>query len=240
MTLLLLAGAAGAQMTMRGTAKEGRILFHSPTLSTNGLACIHCHADFDEQRRGDGLIRAGHPLINSARRQTWWGQEPDDPDKYPDIAHAAVFCVEAFMRNPQKLTSQQLLSLQAYLSGITRLPINAPLSIAPAADKTGEYAGFEGGDRIAGRELFFSACHTCHPNGKAGIAPVAIPTDRPASYYARKIREGNGLGSVFAGVDPNAYDPDGELVMPFFGADRLTNQQVRHIIAYIKSLPVKK
>jgi mono/diheme cytochrome c family protein len=231
---------ASAQMTMRGTAQEGRRLFHSSALSTNGLACIHCHADFDEARLGDGLIRAGHPLVNAAGRQTWWGQEVDDPDRYPDIAHAAVVCVQIFMKNPQKLTAQQLLSLQAYLRGITRRPVKAPLALSPAADKTGQYAGFEGGDRIAGRELFFAACHTCHPNGNDGIAPVAIPRDKPASFYARKIREGNGLGSTLAGVDPNAFDPEGETYMPFFGADRLTNQQIRHIIAYIKSLPTKK
>jgi mono/diheme cytochrome c family protein len=109
--------------------------------------------------------------------------------------------------------------------------------MAPAADKTGEYVGFDGGYRITGRQLFFAACHTCHPNGNAGIAPAPIARDQSPAYYARKIREGDGLGSTLSGLDPNAYDPDGGQFMPFFGADRLTNGQVRHVIAFIKSLP---
>lgn len=235
--LIIALGAASlsAQMKMRGTPQEGRVMFHSSALSSNGLACIQCHADFDESRLDDGLIRAGHSLYNSASRQTWWGQEPDDPDRYSDIAHASVVCVEHYMRNPEKLTAQELLSLQAYLKGITKRPVRVPLALAPAADKTGEYGGLDGGDRIAGRRLFFAACHTCHPNGKSGIAPVPIPKDKPAAFYGRKIREGDGLGAVLAGVDPNAYDPAAELFMPFFGADRLTNNQIRDIIAFIKS-----
>ncbi|MBT4098672.1 MAG: hypothetical protein HOE86_13555, partial [Gemmatimonadetes bacterium] len=43
-----------AQRGARGTAAEGRVLFHSPSLSTNGLACINCHSDFDETREPDG------------------------------------------------------------------------------------------------------------------------------------------------------------------------------------------
>lgn len=235
--IVLGATALSAQMVMRGTAQEGRVMFHSSALSSNGLACIHCHADFDENRLDDGLIRSGHSLYNSASRLTWWGQEPDDPDRYSDIAHAAVVCVEHFMLNPEKLTAQELLSLQAYLQGITRRPVRSPLALAPAADKTGQYRGLDGGDRIAGRRLFFAACHTCHPSGNAGIAPVPIPVDKPAEFYARKIREGDGLGAVLAGLDPNAYDPKAGLFMPFFGADRLTNGQIRDIIAFVKSLP---
>ncbi len=234
---LLCQTGVSAQMAMRGTMQEGRLMFHSSALSSNGLACIQCHADFDESRQSDGLIRAGHPLVNAASRETWWGQDEEDPDRYSDISHAAVFCVEHFMRNPQKLTAQQLLGLQAYLAGITKRPIPTPLALAPAADKTGEYSGFDGGDRINGRQLFFAACHTCHPNGNPGIASAPIPRDQPAASYARKIREGDGLGSTLSGLDPNAYDPDGELFMPFFGADRLTKNQIRDIIAYIKSLP---
>ncbi len=66
---------------------------------------------------------------------------------------------------------------------------------------------------------------------------MAIPRDKPDSFYAKKIREGDGLDSTLAGVDPNAYDPEGGIYMPYFGADRLTNSQIQDIIAFIKSLP---
>ena len=181
-------------------------VFHSPALSGNGLSCAHCHADFDEERRGDGYIRAGHSLYNAASRDTYWGQEADSPDHYPDISSAAVVCVETFLQRPDKLTAQEKLSLEAYLKAITRQPTRQPLAYAAAADLTGAYDTFMDGDRRRGRRLFSAACHTCHPNGNAGLAPVAIPRDEEPPYYARKIREGNGLGAVLSGLDPNAYD----------------------------------
>lgn len=66
---------------------------------------------------------------------------------------------------------------------------------------------------------------------------MAIPRDREPAFYARKIREGNGLGAVFSGINPDAYDPAAGQFMPFFGLDRLSNQQMRDIIAYIRNLP---
>ena len=240
--ILALAGAlalshpgAEAQMRMRGTAKAGRLLYHSPSAGKNGLSCIHCHADFDEKKYGDGKIRAAHPLINSASRQTWWGQDPEEEGIHQDVSHAAVVCVVDFMQNPDKLTAQQLLDLEAYLQAITRQPIRAPLALAPGADRTGQQ-GLGGGDRIRGRDFFFSACHSCHPNGNEGIAP-ALPRDKEPAFYARKVREGNGLGAKLSGIDPDAYEPASGQFMPFFGLDRLSNPQLRDIIAYVRSLP---
>ncbi|MEE2657892.1 MAG: cytochrome c [Candidatus Latescibacterota bacterium] len=230
------AAPSHAQIAMKGATSEGRVLFHSPALSTNGLSCIDCHADFDEGRMGDGRIRAGHSLYGAASRQTFWGQEPGDPFRYMDITEAAVTCVKRFMLNPEQLTTEQVLSLGAYLKSINRRPSIAPLALSPAPDRTGVYADFEGGDRIKGRKLFYAACHACHPNGNSGVAS-ALPRDEDPSFYARKIREGDGLGLLFAGIDPDAYDEESEMFMPFFGADRLSNEQIRHIVAYIKSLP---
>ena len=55
--------------------------------------------------------------------------------------------------------------------------------------------------------------------------------------YAKVIREGDGLGAVLSGVDPNAYMDGSGKFMPFFGADRLSKEQIRHIIAFVKNLP---
>jgi len=237
---LAAASAAPAEVKITGSATGGRLLFHSPALSGNGLACINCHADFDEVRRDDGLIRPAHPLYNAASRETFWGQEADSPDRYMDISSAAVPCVEAFLLRPTKLTAQQALSLQAYLRAITRQPTRQPLAYTAAADMTGEYAGFAGGDKRRGRTLFYATCHACHPNGHAGLAPVPLPRDKETSFYARKVREGNGLGAVLSGLEPDAYDRQGGLFMPFYGADRLSNQDIRDIISYIESLPARR
>jgi len=235
--VLFCSGPLAAQMMVKGTSQDGRRLFHSPTISTNGLSCGHCHADFDEETRSDGLIRAGHSLYNSYYRQTWWGKDPEEADAYSTIDEAAVVCVLHYMRNKDKMTAQQHLDLRAYLKSIARRALHKPLAIAPAADQTGEYKGFGGGNRLSGKELFYASCHSCNPNANAGIAPLPIPRDKAPAYYARYIREGDGLGSVLSGVNPNAYSFKAGKFMPFFGADRLSNEQIRDIIAYIKSLP---
>lgn len=235
---LLLSSLAptAAQMKMTGNPAAGLRLFFSAALGANGLSCAHCHANYDEKRRPDGRIRPGHSLYNAAGRETWWGADPEGFDAYPNIGAAAVVCVERFMRSPEKLTAQQMLDLDAYLSSLTPRPDLDPLVVHAAADKTGQYGGFENGDKERGRTLFYAACHTCHPNGNAGIAP-AIPRAKAPAFYARKVREGDGLGAVLSGVDPNAYDPSAGLFMPFFGADRLDDGQLRDIIAYLLTLP---
>ena len=235
--IVLLGLPSFAQMTITGTSEAGRRLFYSPAISTNGLSCAHCHTDFNEKTHNDGLIRAGHSLFNAYYRTTWWGKNPESPDAYATIDEAAVVCVLHYMRNKDKLTAQQQLDLRAYLKSISRRVLETPLALAPAADPTGEYKGFEGGNRLSGKELFYAACHSCHPNGNAGIAPKPLARDQKPAYYARVIREGDGLGSVLSGIDPNAYIFKDGRFGPFFGADRLSDAEIRDIIAYIKSLP---
>ena len=225
------------QMILKGTSEEGRRLFHSSSISSNGLSCAHCHADFDETKRSDGLIRAAHSLWNAYYRETWWGKDPKSPEAYATIDEAALACVIHYMRNKSKLTAQQRLDLRAYLKSLSFKVIRTAQPIAPAADKTGEYLGFDGGNRFEGKELFYAACHSCHPNGNAGIAPKPLPRDQTPPYYARYIREGDGLGTVLSGINPNAYQFKEKRFKPFFGADRLNDAQIRHIIAYIQSLP---
>ncbi len=220
----------------RASSSAGRKLFHSPAISNNGLSCANCHAHFDEVKQGDGLIRAGHSLYSAAKRSTFWGKDPELPGAFPDISAAATICIKQFMLNERGLTARQMQDLQLFLESITRRPLPTPLPIAPAADKTGLYAGFDGGNKLLGRDLFYAACNVCHPNGNRGIASEPISRDRPASYYAKAIREGDGLGAVLSAVDPNAYVEGSGKFMPFFGADRLSKEQIRHIIAYIKDL----
>ena len=147
-----------------------------------------------------------------------------------------MVCVVHYMRNPEKLTAQQLLDLQRYLESITRRPVASPQFIAPSADKTGRYDGYSRGNKFKGRNLFYDACSSCHPNGNRGIAP-ALPRDKEPAFYAKKIREGDGLGAVLSGLDPDAYSFASGMFMPFFGSDQLTKEQIRDIIAYVKSLP---
>lgn len=229
-------GAQDEPEVIVGKADVGRRLYYSAALGADGLSCAHCHADFDEDTQDDGLIRAGHSLYGAASRPNWWGREADQPNAYPNIGAAAAVCVEHYLRQPERLTAQQLVDLRAYLRFINRKQERETLVLTSGADLTGEYQGFDEGNRIKGRELFYAACHSCHPNAKSGIGP-ALPSDREPAFYAKKVREGDGLGAQIAGLDPNAYEANSGLFMPFFAVDRLSNQQLSDIIAYIKSIP---
>lgn len=229
-------GAQEEPEVITGRADAGRRLYYSAALGTNGLSCAHCHADFDENNQADGLIRAGHSLYGAASRPNWWGRDPEQPNPYPNIGAAAAVCVEHFQRQPERLNAQQLVDLRAYLRYINRKQQRESLVLSSGADRTGEYLGFDEGNRLRGRELFYATCHACHPNAKAGIGP-ALPVDREPAYYAKKVREGDGLGAQIAGIDPNAYDPASGQFMPFYAVDRLGNDQLSDIIAYIRSIP---
>ena len=65
-----------------------------------------------------------------------------------------------------------------------------------------------------GRVLFDQHCATCHPEGKAGLGPAIINKPLPEALIQFQIR--NGVG-----------------VMPAFGEEVLSDEQVNHIAEYL-------
>lgn len=71
-----------------------------------------------------------------------------------------------------------------------------------------------------GRILFSQHCITCHPGGKSGLGPSIINKPLPKFLIRFQIR--NGIG-----------------VMPAFGEEVLTDQQVERIAEYVVFLRKK-
>ena len=86
--------------------------------------------------------------------------------------------------------------------------------VAPPDDLTG-------GDVSNGRELFNTRCIVCHGFDGAGtqLAPLITGIGLPTDYIARRIRTSGPPDSV-------AYDGLVEGVMPFWGADRLSDGEL--------------
>jgi mono/diheme cytochrome c family protein len=101
------------------------------------------------------------------------------------------------------------------------------LQIQPALEATLDYhrERYQGGNADRGRLLFFRACHSCHPRGAAGLGPALTGT--PPDSVARAVREGNGL--MRGARKPGAW-------APFFGKDRLNDQQVADVAAFVATL----
>jgi cytochrome c553 len=207
----------------RPVVSQGRKVFYSAALGRTGMACADCHAVVeDEATQGDGKLRAGHTLWGSAGRAYWRG----DARKldYPNLKKALDACAKLFLGTD--VTAEDGARLVAYLESISPRRGQPPVVIQPALEANLDYDRdkYHGGDSRRGRQLFFAACHSCHPKGAAGVGPAI--TGKPTAHIARTVREGNGLlrGKKIEGTFHG-----------FYGKDRLTDAEVADIAAFIQS-----
>lgn len=203
---------------------EGKKIFHDPGVGKNGVSCATCHATVaNEEKRGDGLIRAGHPLAGVARRPYWRGDRARRLHR--TLAEAVNVCVQVFQGGPP-LATDELDALVRYLRSISKRRQPAlRIDTALEADLDYDRPKYRGGDPLKGRNLFYRACHGCHPHGGVGVGPKIRGLSVPE--IARAVREGNGL---LRGARK------GTAWMPAFGRDRLSHAQVADIAAWVSGL----
>jgi mono/diheme cytochrome c family protein len=68
-----------------------------------------------------------------------------------------------------------------------------------------------------GQVAFMESCHRCHPAGNAGLGPSIINKPLPGFLMRFQVRQGLG-------------------VMPSFGREHLSKEEMDNLIAYIKLL----
>ncbi|MBI2372537.1 MAG: c-type cytochrome [Deltaproteobacteria bacterium] len=212
-----------ALLSTQADVARGRQLFHDPGLGRAGVACGSCHSTVaDEDKEGDGLIRAGHTLFGVAKRAHWRGDTRRSA--YRDVGQAADACASVFMGAELGATEKR--AIAAFLGSISPKP-SAPVTIVPGLEASKDYKRdkYTNGDVTRGRALFFRACHACHPHGDQGIGPTLFGT--AAETTAMWVREGNGL--LRGKRDPKAWSP-------FYGRDRLSDKDVADIAAFVASL----
>ncbi len=202
---------------------QGRKVFHSAAVGPHGVACADCHASVeDEATQGDGKLRAGHTLWGVAGRAYWRGD--GRKADYPTLRKALDACATLFQG--AELSGEDGARLVAFLESITPKRGQPPVVIQPALEANLDYDRdkYRGGDARRGRDLFFSACHSCHPKGGAGLGPAI--TGKPTADIAKKVREGNGLlrGKKIEGT-----------WHAFYGKDRLSDPQVADIAAWLQA-----
>ena len=210
----------------RPAVELGERLFRDPDLSPSGnnyLACNDCHsASADEGER----IHPGYPLENAANRDAWWGGYESQ------FLDAVNFCLTFFMRG-QPLTpgDPDGDALYEYLDSISPAPAAPALPLT--LTKTIPLLG--GGDADAGRDVYDAACRGCHGSrsgsGRLHSSVTALDDDLWADYdvvfpgvdhrliVAEKVRHG-----AFFGIGG---------VMPPFAEERLTDEQLADILAYL-------
>lgn len=189
----------------------------------NEIDCYGCHPS-------DGKAKGfpAHTLLDVAYRPKLMGGR--FPGGNPDALLPAVnVCVTAFMGG-QALAADDVpfQTIKAYLSEKSDPAKNAAIPILIedlGADRAVWEKAYAGGNATTGEPLFKAACTPCHGRGlvvnKARATPYATLANDAVGHIAQKVRT-----SGFAG---------GGGSMPFFGVEVLPNEDLKDIIAYIKS-----
>jgi mono/diheme cytochrome c family protein len=243
--LLTLSLAVIANAEMSEKAKMGRTLFSDPSFGgtldpakVSGMSCSDCHADFDEATNPDGRIRAGHSIVGVPHRGTAKGGVIT-ADIFARAAGGGGFCYQHFLQkvpsdkvDPTAIPEDQAEALMAYFKHVSGDNKGPEFQIAmldkdaasAAADKIMEMEG----DPQRGWKLYGQACNVCHPTAKKpGIGSQLVKRRPPRDLEKRKHQIAT-------------YVRKGGFVMPFFAGDRLSDQDIADIVAFIAKLVEEK
>lgn len=208
---------AAPKWRFAATTPEGRgeRALQDPKIGGDGnvVACTACHATTDERAgvvASDGAVPAAHTLWNAARRATLW------QGFAPDAGKASSLCAKMFMLRKDDLPTAVEQDVRAYLEKI------AP-DATPAFDYgqlrgskrplTGDLAG---ADRARGAKLTKQHCGRCHVDG--GMRPSLTVGLYEADDLVARVRR-------LPGTDA--------LQMPPFYATRLTDSELRDVVAHL-------
>ncbi|MDP6779341.1 MAG: c-type cytochrome [Candidatus Latescibacteria bacterium] len=205
-----------------GDIAAGKKLVHNWT--ETGLACFHCHADFNEKKESDDLLRCGHPLYNVGFRSEWHAWKGK---VVGSLDEAVEICMTRWMTHrdstgvgtpPAKHHLRQIL---AYLRSEGLSPERKSKGIIPMwAEKVPADDLLKVGDANKGTPIFRRACLPCHPTDRGGPGPSLIRNGYSRYQIAKKIRE----------IDNSGLDG---LVMPPFPKDRLSDRQLINVVAFV-------
>lgn len=202
---------------MAGFGSTGEELYLLPHDDGNTFACTTCHAL--EEPPANGIRRAAHQVGDAANRPTYKNGQ------LTDFREAVNTCRVEWMRStPFAPDDSRWASLADFLreqAGEAEAPELSFDVVQPPLD-------LEGGDSLAGQELFNSSCVGCHGVDAVGTmrAPPLNGELLNAEMIARRIRtSGTVNSSVYEGLTGGT--------MPFWAADRLTEEEVLDLVAFV-------
>jgi mono/diheme cytochrome c family protein len=207
-------------------AERGQEIFRDRKLGESGVACMDCHADYDEESRNDGRIRAGHSILGAHRRAQGWNGEFSG-DAMRRTAAGAAKCAYQFQARGQSVKTslseeeaRALMAFYEYISTADAPPMLNWTAVTYPGDPDFSKEAFEQelaiieslrGDAGRGERVFGMACAFCHDNG---LGPDMRKLKRKADKVPRNVRAGDDT-------------------MPFFSRDKLTDQDIADLKAFI-------
>lgn len=212
--LLSLTGCASPEAEPAGEA-----VFRNPVADGNTFSCSTCHAL--EEPAEDGIRRPGHALGDVTRRPSYKN------GAVGSLREAVNTClVEWMAAESWEESDARWGALHGWLESLAPdapAPAVAIQIVPPPAEATG-------GDPMAGHALFNRSCSGCHGTDGAGTVrgPRITGYDYAEDFVARRIRtSGLETSPVYDGLTGGR--------MPFWGADRLTDTEVRDLAAYVNA-----
>lgn len=215
---IFLALLAGCSDSSGGeTALSGEALYMERHPDGNTFACATCHSL--SEPAPDGRRRPGHAIGDAANRPSFKNGQ------LTELLDAVNSCrVEWMAATPFDDSDPRWLSLLDYLSEV------AGDSAAPALtyEIVPPPSELNGGDENAGRNLFNASCVVCHGVDAAGTerGPVLRGPLLDAETIATRIRT-SGL------ENSDVYDGLSGGRMPFWAADRLSDDELRDLVAFV-------
>lgn len=201
------------------TTVSGEALYMEPHPDGNTFACATCHS-LDEPAP-DGVRRPGHPIGDAALRPSYKNGQ------LADLIDAVNSCrVEWMAATKFDEDDPRWLALRDYLRASAGEGQAPALSYEIAEPPT----GLQGGDEAAGQALFNASCVVCHGVDAVGTerAPVLRGSLLDAETIATRVRTSGATNSA-------VYDGLTGGRMPFWSADRLSDDELRDIVAFVLS-----
>lgn len=190
----------------------------------NEARCSTCHSN-------DGTAMSGATLMNIAYRSGFKGGEA------PTLLDATNACVTGWMGGVAlEAGDMAWTELEAYMQSISDQGITDPNPLAPEVlENEAAYAAkYTGGDAAAGEAPYDAMCGICHSvdlmvNNRPSfnLTTLAVFTE---GRIAQKVRTSGPPPSGTADATDSTPGP-----MPFFEPSDLSDEDLRNIVAYIKS-----
>jgi mono/diheme cytochrome c family protein len=204
------------------TPSNGHEVYMMRVPGGNTFACATCHAL--QEPAADGMRRAGHAIGDATRRPSYKG------GRLTELRDAVNSCLTEWMRAPAWAEDDpSWIMLRAWLDTQAGMAAEAP-AVALQIVQPPAPEALEGGDGDAGRALFNTSCGICHGVDASGSirAPGLLGLALEAPYIARRVRTSGAAESP-------TYDGLTGGAMPFWGADRLSDLELRDLVAFIRT-----
>ncbi len=212
-------------------ARTGQEIFRNRDFGSTGVACADCHSDGDERIAHPTRIFAGHSIVGAARRVATWNGAVSGEALAATAAGSAT-CAQRYLErvlpDGRSLRQDEADALMAFFEAIStgdeaaRIQWTAvtwpgdPDTARAKVDAAVARIMTKRGNAERGATLFSKACGICHGTGGLGVGPSYRMLKRKLDELPRVVRSGSEN-------------------MPFFATDRLSDQEIADIRAWLES-----